>query len=96
MSDLCDEVNKFGKGIGNAGRYRILEALTKGSKTVTELVKTVKLSQPAVSQHLKVLKECNIVLDQRRGQEVYYTLNAGHVLDLLKNLAKQVRKDKHA
>jgi DNA-binding transcriptional ArsR family regulator len=94
MSDLCREIEKFGKGIGNASRYRIIEALVKGRKTVGELVGTVKLSQPAVSQHLKVLKACNLVVDERHGQEIFYTLNAKYTLDLLMNLVGDVKKQR--
>lgn len=92
MSDLCDQVEKFGKGIGSTPRYRIVEALFNGPKTVNQLVKTVKQSQPAVSQHLKTLKASNIVTDRRHGQEVVYSLNAEHVVSLLKNLINQVKK----
>ncbi len=92
MTDLCDEIEKFGKGIGNASRYRIVEALIPGRKTVGELVRIVKLSQPAVSQHLKVLKACNLVIDERRGQEVFYAVNTEHTLSLLKNLVKDLKK----
>lgn len=94
MGALCDKIEKFGKGIGNASRYRILEALIKGRKTVGELVKIVKLSQPAVSQHLKTLKSCDLVIDERRGQEVFYTINTEHALELLKNLVAQMQKEK--
>ena len=92
MTDLCNEIEKFGKGIGNASRYRIVEALMKGRKTVGELVKIVRLSQPAVSQHLKVLKSCNLVVDERRGQEIFYTVNTEHTLNLLKSLVKDLKK----
>jgi ArsR family transcriptional regulator, arsenate/arsenite/antimonite-responsive transcriptional repressor len=91
MTDLCAKVNEFGKAMGNAGRYRIVEALLKGEKTVGELVKIVKLSQPAVSQHLKVLKASNLVSDERRGQEVYYSVDGAYMLSLLKNLTSDVR-----
>lgn len=94
MSALCDKIEKFGKGIGNASRYRILEALIKGRKTVGELVKIVKLTQPAVSQHLKTLKSCDLVIDERRGQEVFYAINTEHALELLKNLVTQMQKEK--
>lgn len=94
MKDLCGEIEKFGKGIGNASRYRIVEALFNGSKTVNELVKLVKLSQPAVSQHLRTLRESGIVQDARQGQEVLYSLNTKHVLELLKNLSTGVGKKK--
>jgi Predicted transcriptional regulators len=91
MTDLCKEINEFGKGIGNKSRYRILEALLKSRKTVSELVKIVKLSQPAVSQHLRTLKGSGLVIDERRGQEVFYSVNSEYLLGLLKNLSGQVK-----
>jgi len=94
MSDLCEAMNKFGKGIGNAPRYRIVEALFAGPKTVGELVEKTKQSQPLVSQHLKVLKESNLVQDERRGQEVFYTLNAEYMIKLLKKLSEELKPKK--
>ena len=94
MGTLCDEVQRLGKGIGNAARYSILEALLEGSKTVGELVTIIRLSQPAVSQHLKVLKSCNLVLDERRGQEVWYAVNAAYMLKVITALSKDVKKCK--
>lgn len=94
MTDLCGEIEKFGKGVGSTSRYRIIEALFSGPLTVGDIVRTVKQSQPAVSQHLKTLKSCSIVEDERRGQEVYYSLNSKYVLTLLKNLTAEMKKDK--
>ena len=94
MTDLCRQINEFGKGIGNENRYRILQALLKGQKTVGELVQIVNLSQPAVSQHLKTLKGNGLVVDERRGQEVFYSVNTEYLLGLLKNLSDQVKKEK--
>ena len=92
MTDLCREINEFGKGIGNKSRYRILEALLKGPKTVSGLVEIVGLSQPAVSQHLKTLRGSGLVVDERHGQEVLYSVNTEYFLGLLKCLSDQVRK----
>jgi|GEM_PF-357233 ArsR family transcriptional regulator len=94
MSDLCKEINKFGKGVGNAARYRIIEALIKGRKTVNELTRIVKLSQPAVSQHLKTLKACDLVIDERRGKEVFYAVNTEYTLKLLTSLVNDMSKQK--
>lgn len=94
MGDLCKEIEQLGKGIGSVPRYRIVEALLRGEKTVGELVKVVKLSQPAVSQHLKTLKSSNLVVDERRGQEVFYSVNSQYMLRLLKNLSTQIEKQK--
>jgi ArsR family transcriptional regulator, arsenate/arsenite/antimonite-responsive transcriptional repressor len=55
-------------------------------------VKIVKLSQPAVSQHLRTLRGNGLVVDERRGQEVLYSVNTEYLLGLLKSLADQVRK----
>jgi ArsR family transcriptional regulator len=94
MSDLCKEINKFGKGVGNAARYRIIEALINGRKTVGELTRIVKLSQPAVSQHLKTLKACDLVIDERRGKEVFYAVNTEYTLKLLTSLISDMNKPK--
>lgn len=94
MTDLCEAMEKFGKGIGSVPRYRIVEALFSGPKTVGELAKKTKLSQPLVSQHLRILKETNLVRDERRRQEVYYTLNTEHIINLLKCLSEELRPKK--
>ena len=94
MSNLRIEMEKFGKGIGNASRYGIVEALLKGRKTVGELTNIVKLSQPAVSQHLKTLKSSNLVVDERRGKEVFYAVNTEYLLALLTNLSSDVTECK--
>jgi ArsR family transcriptional regulator len=90
MTDLCNEINKFGKGVGNAARYRIIEALIPGEKTVGELARAVRLSQPAVSQHLKTLKACDLVIDERRGKEVFYAINTEYTLTLLTSLIADI------
>ncbi len=94
MTDLCEAMNKFGKGIGSAPRYRIVEALFSGPKTVGELAEKTKQSQPLVSQHLRVLKETGLVQDERRGQEVFYTLNSEHTIRLLKRLSEELKPKK--
>ena len=94
MTDLCGEMNKFGKGIGSVPRYRIVETLFSGPKTVGELAEKTKQSQPLVSQHLRVLKETGLVQDERRGQEVLYTLNTEHTIRLLKRLSEELKPKK--
>jgi DNA-binding transcriptional ArsR family regulator len=69
MSEMCDKIQQLGKGIANPTRYAIIKALMEGSKTVNDLVDTVGLSQPAVSQHLATLKMCDLVESTKYGQE---------------------------
>lgn len=94
MTDLCKEIEKFGKGIGSVPRYRIVEALFSGPKTVSELAVKTKLSQPLVSQHLRVLKETGLARDERQGQEVLYALNTEYTINLLKRLSEEIKPKK--
>ena len=92
MTDLCKEINKLGKGIGNTARYRILESLGQSPKMVSQLAKAARISQPATSQHLKILKACNFVSDRKDGAAVVYYLNTGHMLSLLNKLGTALKK----
>jgi ArsR family transcriptional regulator len=94
MADLCTEIARMGKGLGNENRYRILEALMPGSRTVGEVAVRVKLPQPVVSQHLTVLKSAGLVDRERKGQEVYYSINVAYMAKLLKKLVDDVNKTK--
>ncbi len=94
MNDLCDKIQQLGKGISSPSRYKIIEVLMSGSTTVTELVSKVKLSQPAVSQHLSTLKACGLVESKKKGQEVFYSINAAYMLFILKHLTSDIERCK--
>ena len=94
MTDLCEAMNKFGKGIGSVPRYRIVEVLFSGPKTVSEWARKTNQYQPLVSQHLPDLKDTGLVQDERRGQEVLYTLNTEHTIRLLKRLSEELKPKK--
>jgi ArsR family transcriptional regulator len=85
-------MERFGRGVGNESRARIIEALIDGPKTVSELTALVGLSQSAVSQHLSKLKTCGLVSDTRRGQEVVYTFNSRHVLGMFAALLHRIHR----
>ena len=58
-------------------RRKILDALSGGEQTVSALVKSAGgVSQPAVSQHLRVLREAGLVDETRDGRFRYYRLRA--------------------
>jgi ArsR family transcriptional regulator, virulence genes transcriptional regulator len=92
MSLSSKEIEDLGKGIGNSSRWQIIQVLLKGECTVNHIVKSVKMSQSVVSQHLKTLKSCNLVSAERKGQEIYYSLNTKYTIELLKNLLTDVSK----
>jgi DNA-binding transcriptional ArsR family regulator len=61
--------------LGDPTRRRLFEQLRQGPCSVTELISIVPISQPAVSQHLKVLREARLVRVEKRGQQRIYHLN---------------------
>ena len=68
-------LNKFFKALSDETRRHILQLLNDGDRTVGEIVGNFHLSQPTISRHLSVLKEANLVVDQRQGQHVIYRLS---------------------
>ena len=56
--------------------------LAEGERTVGELTEALPVSQPAVSQHLKVLKQVGLVNDRAEGTKRIYRLNEAGVAAL--------------
>jgi DNA-binding transcriptional ArsR family regulator len=56
-------------------RIEIIEQLKKGAMSVNAMADALKITQSAVSQHLRVLKAAGLVRDERKGYWVYYSLD---------------------
>ncbi len=61
--------------LGDATRRTIFERLADHPRAVGELAGDLPVSRPAVSQHLKVLKEAGLVIDRQAGNRRIYQLN---------------------
>ena len=68
-------MTKVFKALADGTRQEILQLLEEQPYAVGEIVAKFDLSQPTISRHLSVLKEADLVVDQRRGQNVIYRLN---------------------
>jgi DNA-binding transcriptional ArsR family regulator len=62
--------------LGDRTRRAILERLRDGPKPVVEIARGLPVSRPAVSQHLKILKEAGLVVDRAEGNRRLYTVDA--------------------
>lgn len=62
--------------LGDASRRAIIERLSAGPCTVGELAGDMPISRPAVSQHLKVLRDAGIVHGAARGRNRVYSMDA--------------------
>ncbi|MBB5343510.1 ArsR/SmtB family transcription factor [Tunturibacter empetritectus] len=61
--------------LGDVTRRLLLERLRRGPLPVGELARGLTVSRPAVSQHLRVLKEAKLVRDEAAGTRRYYSLD---------------------
>jgi DNA-binding transcriptional ArsR family regulator len=61
--------------LADPSRRRIFERLRAGPMPVGAIAKNMPVSRPAVSQHLKVLKEAGLVLDQAQGTRRIYSID---------------------
>ena len=68
------------KALADPTRRTILNLLKKRSLSAGEIAGHFDMSLPAVSKHLAVLKEADLIRDRRNGKYIYYELNAS-VLD---------------
>ncbi len=64
------------RAIADPTRCRILELLADGSRSVNELAQHFSMSRPAVSKHLSILREAELVASRRQGRQQIYDLDA--------------------
>jgi DNA-binding transcriptional ArsR family regulator len=65
--------------LGDPTRRAIFELLVEGPRPVGELASELPVSRPAVSQHLKVLREAGLVVDRPAGNRRIYEVDPGGV-----------------
>lgn len=82
------------KALGEPTRLKIVKLVTVQELCVCELVAILEMSQPRVSQHLKVLKNAGIVMERKEGQKSFYKLNpefgSGEIKDFLNYMTAQL------
>jgi DNA-binding transcriptional ArsR family regulator len=68
--------------LGDPTRRAIFEQLRSGPRSVGEIAAELPVSRPAVSQHLRVLKEAGLVTERRNGTRRLYRLDPGGLGEL--------------
>jgi DNA-binding transcriptional ArsR family regulator len=71
------------QALATPSRVRILSRLGAGPCSVSQLARDVEMEQPAVSQQLRVLRHLGLVVPERQGRRIIYTLHDDHVAVLL-------------
>ncbi len=78
----------FAKALADETRQKIMSLCCCKQLSVNDIVEQTAVSQPTVSHHLKILREAGLVRVERRGKEIYYTLNQQTLADSCCQLAE--------
>ena len=69
MSDEAEALAQLFRALSDPNRLRLLSALEDGERCVHELVKAMEMTQPAVSQQLRLLRDLGVVRGRRQGRQ---------------------------
>lgn len=79
------------KALGHPTRLWMAEQLADGEKCVCEIAEFIDADFSTISKHLKVLKQAGVVLDEKRGNQVYYRLRVSCILDFMPCVEKVIK-----
>ena len=75
------------KALADPTRRRILELLAQGDLTAGEIAAHFEMTKPSVSHHLNILKSAELITDERRGQNIVYSVNLTVFQELMKSVS---------
>lgn len=93
MNSLDKSVNIF-KALGDNTRLKIVEALIEKDANVNSLVVMLGMTQSAISHQLKILKLNGIIKSERKGKEVYYSLDDSHIETIVRSVIEHTSHSK--
>ena len=76
-------MNETFKALADPTRRKILDLLKERDLTAGEISEYFNMTKPSISNHLKILKQADLVQDEKRGQFVIYSLNTTVFQDLI-------------
>lgn len=83
-SDLYADLAALFDALGDPTRARLVHVLLSQEMCTCDLAAVLGVSEPSVSQHLRLLRALRLVKFRRAGKLVYYSLDDGHVADLVR------------
>lgn len=75
-------LNEVFRALADPTRREILRLLRRGEMTAGDLAERFDMTKPSVSHHFSVLKQADLVVTRREGQQILYALNTTVVEDL--------------
>ena len=87
-------MDKLFKALNDPTRRKILEHLRKKEMTAGEIADCFLFSKPTISHHLDLLKQADLILPEKNGQFIIYSLNTSVLDECFAWLLKIVKKQK--
>ncbi len=88
--DSFESVSGTFQLISDPTRLKILWLLCHSEDCVANIAAAIEMSSPAVSHHLRVLKQAGLLVSHRDGKETYYTLAGTDSAELVHDIVDQV------
>ena len=80
-----ERFSRFFFALGDTTRQQILLVFEPGEEIcVNAIARLFKISRPAVSHHLKVLRNAELLVCEKRGKEVYYRINQAYCAEVMR------------
>jgi len=79
-------------GLANPTRLAIIALLVSGERTASEIARKLKLSQPLLSWHLRVMRRAGLVGTRRSGREVLCSLDRKSIRDYQERFNQLIRE----
>jgi DNA-binding transcriptional ArsR family regulator len=77
-------MNQLLQALSDPTRRKILDMLKKKDLTAGEIADAVNISKPSISHHLDILKRANLVVAEKEGQFITYSINTTELDELVK------------
>ncbi len=87
-------MNLLFKALNDPTRRQILEMLRGKDMTAGEIAEKFHISWPSVSHHLELLKRAGLVVSEKEGQYVFYSINTTVMDEMLKWILQFTKKKK--
>ncbi|KMQ08207.1 ArsR family transcriptional regulator [Bacillus cereus] len=79
------------QALGDENRQQIIMLLLESKQmNVTQITDKMEISRPAVSHHLKILRQAELIVSDRHGKEIFYSIIAGEFLKQVKDLLQAI------
>ena len=93
--DMIIELADTFKLFADSSRIKILYSMMEEDLCVCDIADKVSMTHSAVSHQLKTLKQARLVKSEKRGKEVYYSLDDEHIERILSVVIDHVKEERY-